>query len=79
MRSRDTGVATVEYYDLVLGRGSVGERKHLTQRKAIVAGRGALCANIDETESAAIITEQGGQENHRGRNQGCSSFCDQLA
>ncbi len=39
----------------------------------------ALCANIDETESAAIITEQGGQENHRGRNQGCSSFCDQLA
>ena len=42
-------------------------------------GRDALCANIDETESAAIITEQGGQENHRGRNQGCSSFCDQLA
>ena len=39
----------------------------------------SLCANIDETESAAIITEQGGQENHRGRNQGCSSFCDQLA
>ena len=41
--------------------------------------RDTLCANIDETESAAIITEQGGQENHRGRNQGCSSFCDQLA
>ena len=27
----------------------------------------ALRANIDETESAAIITEQGGQENHRER------------
>ena len=38
-----------------------------------------LRANIDETESAAIITEQGGQENHRERNQDGSSFCSQFA
>ena len=39
----------------------------------------ALRANIDETESAAIITEQGGQENHRERSQDGSSFCNQFA
>ena len=33
------------------------------------ARRATLRANIDETESAAIITEQGGQENHRERSQ----------
>jgi hypothetical protein len=38
-----------------------------------------LRANIDETESAAIITEQGGQENHRERNQDCCSFRNQFA
>ena len=38
-----------------------------------------LCANIDETESEAIITEQGGQENHRERDQECDSFCSQLS
>jgi hypothetical protein len=38
-----------------------------------------LGANIDETESAAIITEQGGQENHRERSQDGSSFCSQFA
>ena len=38
-----------------------------------------LRANIDETESAAIITEQGGQENHRERSQDGSSFCNQFA
>ena len=32
-----------------------------------------------ETESAAIITEQGGQENHRERSQDGSSFCSQFA
>jgi hypothetical protein len=41
--------------------------------------RAPLCANIDETESAAIITEQGGQENHRDRDQDCDSFCNQFA
>jgi hypothetical protein len=39
----------------------------------------ALRANIDETESAAIITEQGGQENHRERSQDCCSFRNQFA
>jgi hypothetical protein len=39
----------------------------------------ALRANIDETESAAIITERGGQENHRERTQNGSSFCSQFA
>ena len=39
----------------------------------------SLRANIDETESAAIITEQGGQENHRERSQDGSSFCNQFA
>jgi long-subunit acyl-CoA synthetase (AMP-forming) len=38
-----------------------------------------LRANIDETESAAIITERGGQENHRERSQNGSSFCSQFA
>ena len=38
----------------------------------------ALRANIDETESAAIITEQGGQENHRDRDQDYNSFCNQF-
>jgi hypothetical protein len=33
-----------------------------------------LRANIDETLTGAIITEQGGKENHRGRSQECSSF-----
>ncbi len=41
--------------------------------------REPLRANIDETESAAIITEQGGQENHRERSQDGSSFCSQFA
>jgi hypothetical protein len=39
----------------------------------------SLRANIDETESAAIITERGGQENHRERSQNGSSFCSQFA
>ena len=39
----------------------------------------SLRANIDETESAAIITERGGQENHRERSQNDSSFCSQFA
>ena len=39
----------------------------------------ALRANIDETESAAIITEQGGQENHRERSQDGNSYCNQFA
>ena len=34
----------------------------------------ALRANIDETESAAIITERGGQENHRERSQNAVPF-----
>ncbi len=38
----------------------------------------SLRANIDETEFAAIITEQGGRENHRERNQDCSSFSSQF-
>src|SRR5580698_8127254 len=38
-----------------------------------------LRANIDETESTATITEQGGQENHRERREGSSSFCTQFA
>jgi hypothetical protein len=33
-----------------------------------------LRANIDETLTAAIITEQGGKEKHRERSQDCSSF-----
>jgi hypothetical protein len=33
-----------------------------------------LRANIDETESEAIITEQGGRENHRDRIEVGSSF-----
>gem|GEM_PF-6854810 len=37
-----------------------------------------LRANIDETEFAAIITVQGGRENHRERNQDCSSFSSQF-
>jgi hypothetical protein len=41
--------------------------------------RRTLRANIDETESAAIITEQGGQGNHRDRTKDCSSFCNQFA
>jgi hypothetical protein len=41
--------------------------------------RRTLRANIDETESAAIITEQGGQENHRERSQDGGSFCSQFA
>ena len=41
--------------------------------------RATLRANIDETESAAIITERGGQENHRERSQSGSSFCSQFA
>jgi hypothetical protein len=40
---------------------------------------GTLRANIDETESAAIITEQGGQENHRERSQDGNSYCNQFA
>jgi len=40
---------------------------------------GTLRANIDETESAAIITEQGGQEDHGERSQDSSSFCSQFA
>jgi hypothetical protein len=45
----------------------------------VVVSIASLRANIDETESAAIITEQGGQENHRERSQGGSSFCNQFA
>ena len=37
-----------------------------------------LRANIDETLTAAIITEQGGKENHRERDQDCCSFCSQF-
>ena len=38
-----------------------------------------LRANINETLSAAIITEQGGQENHRERSQDGNSYCNQFA
>src|SRR5579862_9237117 len=37
-----------------------------------------LRANNDETLTAAIITEQGGKENHREREQDCCSFCSQF-
>ena len=37
-----------------------------------------LRANIDETLTAAIITEQGGKEKHCERNQDCSSFRSQF-
>jgi hypothetical protein len=39
----------------------------------------ALRANIDETLTAAIITEQGGKEKHRERSQEFSAFCSQFA
>jgi len=38
----------------------------------------SLRANIGETLTAAIITEQGGKENHRERSQERSSFCRQF-
>src|SRR6266568_7572922 len=41
-------------------------------------GADTLRANIDETLTAGIITEQGGKENHRERSQDCSSFCNQF-
>jgi hypothetical protein len=47
--------------------------------KLVVRWESALRANIDETESAAIITEQGGQENHRERSRDGSSFGNQFA
>jgi hypothetical protein len=37
-----------------------------------------LRANNDETLTAAIITEQGGKENHRERDQDCCSFFNQF-
>ncbi len=40
--------------------------------------RESLRANNDETLTAAIITEQGGKENHRERDQDCGSFCSQF-
>lgn len=43
-----------------------------------VDGR-TLRANIDETESEAIITEQGSREKHRERIEVGSSFCNQFA
>jgi hypothetical protein len=46
---------------------------------AVAQLTGSLRANIDETESAAIITEQGGQENHRERSQDGNSYCNQFA
>jgi hypothetical protein len=46
---------------------------------ARVCSHRSLRANIDETESAAIITEQGGQENHRERSQDGNSYCNQFA
>ena len=54
---------------------------HLERRfHPFILGRAnTLRANIDETESAAIITERGGQENHRERSQDGSSFCSQFA
>ena len=42
------------------------------------SGLTTLRANIDETLTAAIITEQGGKENHRERSQDCSSFRNQF-
>ena len=40
---------------------------------------GSLRANNDETLTTAIITEQGGKENHRERDQDCCSFPSQFA
>ncbi|HXP83786.1 MAG TPA: hypothetical protein VN841_03665 [Bryobacteraceae bacterium] len=40
---------------------------------------GTLRANIDETLTAAIITEQGGKEKHRERSQEYCSFPSQFA
>jgi hypothetical protein len=37
-----------------------------------------LCANIDETLTAAIIREQGGKEKHRERSQDYGSFWNQF-
>jgi hypothetical protein len=55
------------------------ERDDLDWLKRARDGSITLRANIDETESAAIITEQGGQENHRERSQDCCSFRNQFA
>jgi hypothetical protein len=40
--------------------------------------RVSLRANIDETLTAAIITEQGGKEKHRERSQEFIAFCSQF-
>jgi transposase len=58
------------------------ERWHLTfqvDNQALQQLWSPLRANIDETLTAAIITEQGGKERHRERNQDCSSFRSQFA
>ena len=59
--------------------GSAPAYSPFPTRPRIMSARWTLRANIDETESAAIITEQGGQENHRERSQDGSSFCNQFA
>src|ERR1035437_7055895 len=47
--------------------------------EAILVQREALRANIDETLTAALITEQGGKEKHRERSQEYCSFPSQFA
>jgi len=53
-------------------------RRDIKNLRSPTCVRDPLCANNDETLTAAIITEQGGKENHRERDQDCCSFCNQF-
>ncbi len=67
--------------DRLFGAGQIEPIKEqgLCRETTQVERARSLRANIDEPESVAIITERGGQENHRERSQNGSSFCSQFA
>src|SRR6267154_2543605 len=84
-RSRDEPPSPKVYLRTLLfstsKRGRVIESMHvaLSRNETHQNFNISLRANIDETLTAAIITEQGGKENHRERDQDCCSFCSQFA
>ena len=70
---------THSFYNEFFEIFGVNRRRVASYEEPVKLLGNTLRANIDETESAAIITEQGGQENHRERSQNGSSFWSQFA
>jgi hypothetical protein len=73
----------IAQYDAMTAYQALGKTDEAAAHEKILNAllesiRQSLRANIDETLTAAIITEQGGKEKHRERSQEFNAFCSQF-